>query len=84
MLCIPFPARWLLLTAEHAGQEAVPPDPDHADTAAMYIAGLLRILAVAGVDGLILDEGPAPVGDLIDPRRTARSSVSRTTTNGQY
>jgi hypothetical protein len=57
VLCIP-PARWLLLTAEQAGQEAVPPDPDHAD--------LLQIFVGGGVDGLLLDEEPAPAGDLID------------------
>ena len=67
VLCIPSPARWLLLTAEQAGQEAVPPDPEHADTAAMYIADFLRIFAGDGVDGLLLDEGPAPADDLIDP-----------------
>lgn len=67
VLCIPSPARWLLLTAEQAGQEAVPPDPGHADTAAMYIADFLRIFVGDGVDGLLLDEGPAPADDLIDP-----------------
>jgi hypothetical protein len=67
VLLIPSPARWLLITAGQAGQEAVPPDPDRADTAAMYIADLLRIFAGVGVDGLLLDEGPAPAGDLIHP-----------------
>src|SRR5208337_5196475 len=58
VLSIPSPARWLRVTAEQAGQEPVPPDPDRADTAAMYIADFLRIFAGEGVDGLLLDEGP--------------------------
>ena len=67
VLSIPSPARWLRVTAGQAGQEPVPPDPDRADTAAMYIADFLRIFAGEGVDGLLLDEGPAPPGDLIHP-----------------
>ncbi len=67
VLSIPSPARWLRVTAEQAGQEPVPPDPDRADTAAMYIADFLRIFAGEGVDGLLLDEGPAPPGELIHP-----------------
>ena len=67
VLSIPSPARWLRITAEQAGQEPVPPDPDRADTAAMYIADFLRIFAGEGADGLLLDEGPAPPGDLIHP-----------------
>jgi len=67
VLSIPSPACWLRVTAEQAGQEPGPPDPDRADTAAMYIADLLRIFTGAGVDGLLLDEGPAPPGGLIHP-----------------
>jgi hypothetical protein len=33
----------------------------------MYIADMLRLFAGGVVDGLLLDEGPAPVGELIDP-----------------
>jgi hypothetical protein len=33
----------------------------------MYVADLLRIFAGAGVDGLLLDEGPVPAGDLVHP-----------------
>jgi hypothetical protein len=46
VLCIPSPARWLLLTVEQVGQEAVPPDPHHADTAALNadLAGLSLLI----------------------------------------
>lgn len=67
VLRIPSPARWLAVTAEQAGQDAAPPDRDRADTAAMYIADYLRTFAGQGVDGLLLDEGPAAAGDLIHP-----------------
>jgi hypothetical protein len=50
----------------------------------MYVADLLRLFAGGDVDGLLLDEGPAPVGELIDPEARCRSSISRATTNGQY
>jgi hypothetical protein len=33
----------------------------------MNIADLLRLFADGDVDGLLLDEGPAPVGELVDP-----------------
>jgi hypothetical protein len=45
------------MAAGHAGQETGPADADRAETAAMYVADLLRAFAAAGVDGLLLDEG---------------------------
>ena len=71
VLSVPSPARWLAVAAAQAGAgagpEAGPPDPDRAETAAMYTADFLRTFAGRGVDGLLLDEGPAPAGELIHP-----------------
>lgn len=71
VLSVPSPARWLAVAATQAGfgadAEAGPPDPDRAETAAMYTADFLRTFAGLGVDGLLLDEGPAFVGELIHP-----------------
>ena len=64
VLSVPSPARWLAVAAAQAGAgagaEAGPPDPDRAETAAMYTADFLRTFAGLGVDGLLLDEGPPP------------------------
>jgi len=65
VLSLPAPARWPAIMAAQAGQEAAPPDPDRAETAAMYAADFLRIFAGSGVDGLVLDEGPTLADDLI-------------------
>ena len=71
VLSVPSPARWLAVAAAQAGAgagaEAGPPDPDHAETAAMYTADFLRTFAGHGVDGLLLDEGSAAAGDLVHP-----------------
>jgi hypothetical protein len=67
VLSLPSPARWLLVTAELAGQPAEPPDADRADTAAMYLADFLRIFATSPVDGLLLHEGHTPAADLLHP-----------------
>jgi hypothetical protein len=76
VLSLPSPARWLAVAADQAagsgaapeaGPGAAPPDPDHAETAAMYAADFLRTFAGRGVNGLLLDEGPTAVGDLTHP-----------------
>jgi hypothetical protein len=67
VLSLPSPSHWLTITAKQAGQDLAPPDADRADTAAMYVADFLRTFAGSGVDGLLLDEGPTPAGDLVDP-----------------
>ena len=71
VLSVPSPARWLAVAAAQAGAGADPgagpPDPDRAETAAMYTADFLRTFAGRGVDGLLLDEGPVAAGDLIHP-----------------
>jgi hypothetical protein len=67
VLSVPAPARWLSISAELAGQPVDVPDSDRADTAGMYMADLLRIFAAGPVDGLLLDEGPAPAADLVHP-----------------
>ena len=71
VLSVPSPARWLAVAAAQAGAgagaEAGPPDPDRAETAAMYTADFLRTFAGLGVDGLLLDEGPVSAGELIHP-----------------
>jgi hypothetical protein len=68
LLTLPSPARWLSTAAELAGRPAGPPDADQADTAAMYVADLLRVFAATGIDGLLLDEGATPAHDLVDPQ----------------
>jgi hypothetical protein len=67
VLTVPAPGRWLTLAAAQAGAEPGPADADRAGTAAMYVAGMLRTFGGLGVDGLLVDEGPAPAGELIDP-----------------
>jgi hypothetical protein len=67
VLVVPAPARWLAAAARQAGRDAGPPDPGQAETAAMYCADFLRTFAGPGVDGLLLDEGPAPAADLLHP-----------------
>jgi hypothetical protein len=71
VLSVPSPARWLAVAAAQADPgtdpETGPPDPDRAETAAMYTADFLRTFAGRGVDGLLLDEGPAAAGELIHP-----------------
>jgi hypothetical protein len=71
LLTLPSPARWLATTAEQAGKAAGPPDADQADSAAMYVADLLRIFATARVGGLLLDEGSTRAHDLVDPQAYA-------------
>ncbi|HTU08553.1 MAG TPA: hypothetical protein VMG13_23600 [Trebonia sp.] len=67
VLTVPAPGRWLVAAARQAGSDAGPPDADQAETAAMYSADFLRMFAGIGVDGLLLDEGRVPAGELIHP-----------------
>jgi hypothetical protein len=67
VLSLPSPSYWLRITAEQTRHDVTPPDVDRAETAAMYVADFLRTFAGSGVDGLLLDEGPTPAGDLVDP-----------------
>jgi len=73
VLTVPAPGRWLAAAAAAANPGAVPPEAGQAETAAMYSADFLRTFGDAGVDGLLLDEGPVPaegpvpVGQLTDP-----------------
>jgi len=67
---VPTPGRWLVAAAQQAqrdGSEPGPPDAGQAETAAIYSADFLRIFAGTGVDGLLLDEGRVPAGELIHP-----------------
>jgi hypothetical protein len=67
VLSVPAPGRWLVAAARQAGADLGPADAAQAETAAMYTADFLRIFAGAGVDGLLLDEGRVPAGELIHP-----------------
>jgi len=67
VLTVPAPGRWLAAAAQQAGSDPGPPDAGQAETAAMYCADFLRIFAGTGVDGLLLDEGRVPAGELIQP-----------------
>ena len=66
-LSIPSPARWMATAAEQPDAPAGdggPPDPDHVDTASMYVADFLRAFAGAPVDALVLDEAATEAGAL--------------------
>ena len=65
VLTVPAPGRWLVAAAQQAGSDPGPPDAAQAETAAIYSADFLRLFADTGVDGLLLDEGRVPAGELI-------------------
>ena len=67
VLTVPTPGRWLVAAAQQAGSDPEPPDAAQAETAAIYSADFLRMFADSGVDGLLLDEGRVPAGELIHP-----------------
>ncbi len=67
VLAVPAPARWLNAAAEQAGSDPGPVDSGRAETAAMYVADMLRTFGSLGVDGLLLDEGSAQGSGLIHP-----------------
>jgi hypothetical protein len=67
VLSTPTPGRWLVAAAQRAGSDPGPPDVSQAETAAIYCADFLRIFAGTGVDGLLLDGGRVPAGELIHP-----------------
>ena len=67
VLTVPAPGRWLAAAAHQAGSDPGPRDAGQAETAAMYCADFLRLFAGVGVDGLLLDEGRVPAGELIHP-----------------
>jgi hypothetical protein len=67
ILTAPAPGRWLAAAAEQALSDPGPLSANQAETAAMYVADVLRTFGGLGVQGLLLDEGTVPVGDLIDP-----------------
>jgi hypothetical protein len=75
VLLVPAPGRWLGMAAELAGSEPGPADPDRAETAAMYVADMLRTFGGLGVDGLVVDEGPTPASGLI-PAEASRSVLN--------
>ena len=67
VLTVPAPGRWLAAAAAQAGSDPGPPDPGLAETAAMYVADMLRTFGSLGADGLLLDEGSAKGSGLIHP-----------------
>ncbi len=67
ILTVPTPGRWLGAAAERAGSDPGPIDADRTETAAMYVADMLRTFGGLGVNGLLLDEGSTPESDLIHP-----------------
>jgi hypothetical protein len=67
VLAVPAPGRWLGAAAEQAGADPGPLDAERAETAAMYVADMLRTFGALGVDGLLLDEGPAHGSGLVHP-----------------
>jgi hypothetical protein len=67
VLAVPTPARWLSAAAGQAGSDPGPVDSGRAETAAMYVADMLRTFGSLGVDGLLLDEGSAQGTGLIHP-----------------
>lgn len=67
VLAVPTPGRWLGAAAVQAGSDPGPTDADRAETAAMYVADMLRTFGRLGVNGLLLDEGSAHGSGLIHP-----------------
>jgi uncharacterized protein (TIGR02265 family) len=67
LLTMPSPARWLAVAARQASTDLGPPDAGQAEIAAMYAADFLRTFGGAAVDGLLVDEGPARVSEVIHP-----------------
>jgi hypothetical protein len=67
VLAVPAPGRWLAAAAEQAGSDPGLVDADRAETAAMYVADMLRTFGSLGVSGLLLDEGPAHGDGLVHP-----------------
>ncbi len=67
VLAVPTPARWLSAAAGQAGSDPGPIDSGRAETAAMYVADMLRTFGSLGIDGLLLDEGSAHGSGLIHP-----------------
>ena len=67
VLTVPAPGRWLAAAAALARPGSAPPEAGQAETAAMYSADFLRTFGDAGVDGLLIAEGPVPAGELTNP-----------------
>jgi len=67
VLAVPAPGRWLAAAAEQAGSDPGPADSGRTETAAMYVADMLRTFGSLGVDALLLDEGSASQSGLIHP-----------------
>lgn len=67
VLVVPAPSRWLTAAAAHVQPDTGPPDAGRTETAAMYVADMLRTFASLGVDGVLLDEGPVSGPELIHP-----------------
>jgi hypothetical protein len=67
VLAVPAPGRWLGAAAEQAGSDPGPIEVGRAETAAMYVADMLRTFGSLDVDGLLLDEGSAHGSGLIHP-----------------
>ena len=67
VLTVPAPGCWLGVAAELAGSDPGPVDADRAETAAMYVADMLRTFGGLRVDGLVVDEGPTPASGLTPP-----------------
>jgi hypothetical protein len=67
VLVVPAPSRWFTTAAAHVQPDAGPPDAGWTETAAMYVADMLRTFASLGVDGVVVDEGPVSGPELIHP-----------------
>jgi hypothetical protein len=64
LLTVPAPGRWLEQAARQALSDPGSPDAAGVEVASTCIADFLRIIAGIPVDGLLVDEGPTPHGDL--------------------
>jgi hypothetical protein len=67
VLAVPAPGRWLAAASRQAGSDPGAVDAARAETAAMYVADMLRTFGSLGLDGLLLDEGTAGRSGLIHP-----------------
>lgn len=69
VLAFPAPRRWLAEAAAFAGREGIPIDADMVESAAMYMADLVRVVSALPIGGLLLEEDQAAEAGDMDASR---------------
>jgi hypothetical protein len=83
VLIAPAPGRWLGAAAQQAGSDPGPIDSGRAETAAMYVADMLRTFGGLGWTGCSWTRDQPQKAAWSTPRRTGPCSTSLTTTSGR-